>query len=91
MACNRSLQWNSRLQLKTVSRIDNIQSNDAYGPKESILVIGLGEVGKPLLDVLSDQYNALGIDVAPIEMDGECDVMQGSLARVIAISNCRTG
>src|SRR5437016_6979836 len=33
--------------------------------QRKVVVIGLGEVGKPLLELLSEHYNALGIDIAP--------------------------
>ena len=41
----------------------------------SILVVGLGEVGKPLLEVVSQRYDAIGIDVEPAEVSGECELM----------------
>ena len=41
----------------------------------SILVLGLGEVGKPLLEIISQRYDVLGIDIEPVEAQGECDVM----------------
>ena len=30
-----------------------------------VVVIGLGEVGRPLRDLLSEQYNVVGVDIAP--------------------------
>ena len=30
-----------------------------------VLVVGLGEIGKPLLGVLSKRYETVGIDIAP--------------------------
>jgi len=33
--------------------------------KESVVVVGLGEVGKPLLELLSKHYSTLGIDITP--------------------------
>lgn len=32
---------------------------------ERIIVVGLGEVGKPLFELLSAQYNVVGVDIAP--------------------------
>jgi UDP-N-acetyl-D-mannosaminuronate dehydrogenase len=44
--------------------------------KEMVMVIGLGEVGKPLMLVLQDHLeNVLGIDIAPVDYEGGCDVM----------------
>jgi UDP-N-acetyl-D-mannosaminuronate dehydrogenase len=40
-----------------------------------ILVIGLGEVGRPLLEVISDHMETVGIDIQPVEFNAECDVM----------------
>lgn len=39
------------------------------------LVVGLGEIGQPLLDILSETYSAIGRDVDPIELDDQVDVM----------------
>ena len=41
----------------------------------SILVVGLGEVGQPLLEVISQRYNVIGIDINPVENKGECEIM----------------
>jgi UDP-N-acetyl-D-mannosaminuronate dehydrogenase len=32
---------------------------------ESVVVVGLGEVGKPLFEILSRHYSAVGVDIAP--------------------------
>lgn len=33
--------------------------------RQSVVVVGLGEVGKPLLEVLSSHYSTQGVDIAP--------------------------
>jgi UDP-N-acetyl-D-mannosaminuronate dehydrogenase len=33
--------------------------------QRKVVVVGLGEVGKPLLELVSEHHNALGIDIAP--------------------------
>jgi UDP-N-acetyl-D-mannosaminuronate dehydrogenase len=33
--------------------------------KESVVVVGLGEVGKPLLELVSKHHSAAGVDIAP--------------------------
>lgn len=44
--------------------------------KKIVLVVGLGEVGKPLLDILSRHYHAIGIDLTyPVEQTGHVDIM----------------
>lgn len=41
----------------------------------SILVIGLGEIGQPLLDLIGEYYNAVGVDVQPTPRQGPCPIM----------------
>lgn len=36
---------------------------------ESVVVVGLGEVGKPLFEILSTHYAATGVDIAPAPAD----------------------
>jgi UDP-N-acetyl-D-mannosaminuronate dehydrogenase len=43
--------------------------------KGSVLVIGLGEVGKPLLELISERHNTVGVDLKPVEIEGECVIM----------------
>ena len=41
-----------------------------------VMVIGSGEIGKPLLEVISRRYNTVGVDIAPpVEPPGDIDVM----------------
>ena len=40
-----------------------------------ILVVGLGEIGKPLFDIIKEVYVAVGVDIEPVEVDGECSIM----------------
>ena len=41
-----------------------------------VMVIGLGEIGKPLLEVLSRHHKTFGVDIVPpAEAPGEIDVM----------------
>ncbi len=41
----------------------------------SILVVGLGEVGRPLLEVINQQYDAIGVDIEPVEAPDACEIM----------------
>ena len=41
----------------------------------TVVVVGLGEVGKPLLSILSKVYNCVGVDVAPVNPVGPCSVL----------------
>ncbi len=41
----------------------------------SILVMGLGEVGRPLLEEIRQRYDTIGIDIDPVEVPGECEIM----------------
>jgi len=43
--------------------------------KEDIIVAGLGEVGKPLFDLLREKHHVIGIDIDPVFTDGECAVL----------------
>jgi UDP-N-acetyl-D-mannosaminuronate dehydrogenase len=40
-----------------------------------ILVVGLGEVGRPLLEIIGEKYPAAGIDLEPVQLAASCDVM----------------
>jgi len=41
-----------------------------------VMVIGLGEIGKPLLEVISRHHKTIGVDLAPLsEPPGEIEVM----------------
>ena len=44
--------------------------------KQSVIVVGLGEVGRPILELVSEHHDAVGIDLAPLsEVVGRIDVM----------------
>lgn len=43
--------------------------------ERAILVLGLGEVGQPLLEVISQKYRVIGVDLEPVEFHGICEVM----------------
>jgi UDP-N-acetyl-D-mannosaminuronate dehydrogenase len=42
---------------------------------EKVLVIGLGEIGRPLLELIKERYEAYGLDIKPREPIPECDIM----------------
>jgi UDP-N-acetyl-D-mannosaminuronate dehydrogenase len=42
---------------------------------EVVVVVGLGEVGKPLLNLLSRSYECVGVDVQPVEISKPCSVL----------------
>lgn len=42
---------------------------------ENVIVAGLGEVGRPLLQILSRTYESVGIDVAPVQISRPCSVL----------------
>lgn len=41
----------------------------------SILVVGLGEVGQPLLEVIKEKFPVVGIDIQPVDVKGHCEVL----------------
>jgi UDP-N-acetyl-D-mannosaminuronate dehydrogenase len=43
--------------------------------RAKVVVAGLGEVGKPLLELLSGQYDVIGVDVSPPERIERADVL----------------
>ncbi|PYS03990.1 MAG: hypothetical protein DMG16_04040 [Acidobacteria bacterium] len=43
--------------------------------KDDVIVVGLGEVGRPLFELISEKYNAVGIDIEPVVTDGTCAVL----------------
>jgi UDP-N-acetyl-D-mannosaminuronate dehydrogenase len=40
-----------------------------------VAVLGLGEVGKPLLAILSRHYECVGIDIDPVVLERPCSVL----------------
>ena len=42
---------------------------------EKVVVLGTGEIGLPLLQLIRDKHEAVGIDVEPVEIHGSCSVM----------------
>jgi UDP-N-acetyl-D-mannosaminuronate dehydrogenase len=63
-----------------------------------VVVVGLGEVGKPLFQLASQHHDAIGIDVSPVAPVGQVDVLHicypfeipdfvGETARYIAVFN----
>ena len=45
------------------------------GQKSKIVVVGLGEVGKPLFELASQYHDTVGVDIAPVEVPGAVDVL----------------
>lgn len=43
--------------------------------ENKVVVVGLGEVGKPLLDLVSEYYDAVGVDISPVQGVGKVDVL----------------
>lgn len=43
--------------------------------KELVVVAGLGEVGRPLLYILSRRFDCAGIDVEPVKIEAPCSVL----------------
>jgi len=39
------------------------------------MVVGLGEVGKPLYEIIKEHYETIGVDIDPVDFHGECEVM----------------
>jgi UDP-N-acetyl-D-mannosaminuronate dehydrogenase len=43
--------------------------------EEIVIVAGLGEVGRPLLEILSRTYECVGVDLAPVHITRPCSVL----------------
>lgn len=42
---------------------------------KKVVVVGLGEVGKPLFDLISKRHDTVGVDIAPVGQIGQVDVL----------------
>jgi len=42
---------------------------------EVVVVVGLGEVGRPLFDILSRSYECVGVDIQPVAITKPCSVL----------------
>lgn len=40
-----------------------------------VVVVGLGEVGRPLLNILSRTYECVGVDIQPVQIAKKCSVL----------------
>jgi len=40
-----------------------------------IVVVGLGEIGRPLFELVSTRHHATGVDLQPKEIEAECDIL----------------
>ncbi len=43
--------------------------------RRRVVVVGLGEVGKPLFELISRYHNTFGVDISPVEQIEEVDVL----------------
>ena len=42
---------------------------------ETVIIVGMGEVGRPLFEILSRKYKTVGVDIAPQAADERCSVL----------------
>lgn len=40
-----------------------------------VVVVGLGEIGKPLFDIVSSRYDAIGVDLSPLERIERAEIL----------------
>ena len=40
-----------------------------------IVVLGLGEVGKPLYQIIGERFDVVGVDIEPVDLQSECEVL----------------
>lgn len=43
--------------------------------QNKVVVVGLGEVGKPLLDLVTEHHDAVGVDIAPVDRIADVGVL----------------
>ena len=43
--------------------------------KDKVVVVGLGEVGKPLLELAARYHDAIGVDISPVERIEQVDIL----------------
>jgi len=43
--------------------------------QDLVIVVGLGEVGRPLLNILSRSYECVGLDIEPVSLSRPCSVL----------------
>ena len=60
------------MSIPNISRTDS-QPYDSTSPV--VVVVGLGEVGRPLFNLLSTAYDCVGVDLAPVHIDRPCSVL----------------
>lgn len=68
---------NEEKVMDTHSTSANLSAHENHGSKgNAVVVVGLGEVGRPLLALLSDHLNVTGIDIEPPSGEiGKVDVL----------------
>ena len=42
---------------------------------DKVIVVGLGQIGKPLFELIADKYDAIGVDIDPAEVSGACYIL----------------
>lgn len=43
--------------------------------KQKVVIVGLGEVGLPLLELVAERHEAVGVDLGPVDVPDHVDVM----------------
>ena len=43
--------------------------------KGKVAVVGLGEIGRPLFELVSRQFDSIGVDITPVEQSGPVDIL----------------
>jgi len=43
--------------------------------QSTVVVVGLGEIGNPLFQLLKRKYRAVGVDMEAVDIDESCDIM----------------
>ena len=59
---------------RSIVSVESLKWRDVL-QNEVVVVVGLGEIGKPLFDILSRTYKTVGVDLQPVQIDQPCSVM----------------
>jgi UDP-N-acetyl-D-mannosaminuronate dehydrogenase len=52
-----------------------LAEGESMAAKDKVVVVGLGEVGKPLLDLVSKYHDVVGVDISPVGRIRQTDVL----------------
>ncbi len=52
-----------------------------------VVVVGQGEIGKPLQKILARTYQCIGVDIAPVEVAASCSTVISVVAGAVNLKS----